>query len=103
MSSYVVPSFDMISDAEKEYHADLMLRAGNTRSPLFKVFTRRYKSKPPKQENLENILPDWVKNHVFQETNENDIEFRVITFKFLTIVFSQLSRQIFLIVKKYIF
>ena len=75
-------SFDMISDAEKEYHANLMMEAGNTSSPLFIIFSRRLPSEPPQQENLEDLLPDWVKNHVFQETNEEDIEFRVITISY---------------------
>ena len=75
-------SFDMISDAEKEYHANLMLKAGNTRSPLYKIFTRRYQPKQQQQENLEGILPDWVKNYVFRETNEEDIEFRVIVISY---------------------
>jgi hypothetical protein len=75
-------SFDMISDSEKEYLANLMLEAGNTRSPLFTIVSARLPSKPPVQENLEDILPDWVKNHVFQDTNEEDIGFRVITISY---------------------
>ena len=75
-------SFDMISDAEKEYYANLMLETGCTRSPLFKIFSTRLPSEPPVQENLEDLLPDWVKNLVFQETNEEDIEFRVITISY---------------------
>ena len=70
-------SFDMISDAEKEYHANLMLEFGCTRSPLFPIFSRRLQPEPPVHENLEDLLPDWIKNHVFQETNEEDIEFMV--------------------------
>ena len=84
-------TFDMISDAEKEYHANLMLKAGNTRSPLFQIFSMRYQSQPPQPENFDNMLPDWVKNYVFQETNEKDIEFRVITFKFVTHLFFSLK------------
>ena len=75
-------SFDMISDTEKEYYANLMLEFGCTRSPLFKVFSMRLPSEQPEQENLDDILPDWVKNYVFQETNEEDIEFRVITISY---------------------
>ena len=59
-----------------------MLEAGNTRSPLYTIFSRRLPSKPPVQENLEDLLPDWVKNYVFQDTNEEDIGFRVITISY---------------------
>ena len=38
-------SFDMISDEEKEYHANLMFEAGNTSSPLYTIFVKRYPSK----------------------------------------------------------
>ena len=79
-------SFDMISDAEKEYHANLMLEFGCTRSPLFPIFSRRLQPEPPVHENLEDLLPDWIKNHVFQETNEEDIEFMVITI-FYSLIF----------------
>ena len=70
-------SFDMISDAEKEYHVNLMRKHGNTRSPLFRMMSLKH-PETPVQKNLEDILPDWVKKHVFQETNDIDIEFRVI-------------------------
>ena len=72
-------SFDMISDTEKEYLANLMLKHGNTRSPLYKIVSKRLPSKQQEPENLEGLLPDWVKIQAFQETNEKDIEFRVIT------------------------
>ena len=48
VENYKMPklSFDMISDEEKEKHATLMLIAGNTSSPLFKLCSNRYPSKP---------------------------------------------------------
>ena len=88
-------SFDMISDTEKEYLANLMLKHGNTRSPLYKIVSKRLQSKTKGPENLECILPDWVKNHVFQETNEEDIEFRVITISYYYIFKTSMNKTCF--------
>ena len=70
-------SFDMISDAEKEYHVNLMRKHGNTRSPLLRMMSLKH-PETPVQKNLEDILPDWVIKNVFRETNDIDIDFRVI-------------------------
>ena len=74
-------TFDMISDEEKEYHANLMLKHGNTASPLYTVFSERLPSTASEPQDYDNLLPEWLKTRVFADTNDIDIPFQVITFK----------------------
>jgi hypothetical protein len=64
-------NFDMISDEAKEYHANLMLEAGNTNSPLYKLCQMRYQDEPTNVEDLD--IPEWVKILVFVNTNDDDV------------------------------
>ena len=72
-------TFEMISDSEKEYLANLMEEFGNTSSPFYTILSSTWPSTDSVPENYDDVLPDWVKTHIFAPTNDNDIPFRVIT------------------------
>ena len=69
-------AFDMITDEAKEYHANLMLEAGNTDSPLYKLCQMRYQDEPSNVENVE--VPEWVKLLVFICTNDDDVPHTIV-------------------------
>ena len=75
---YKIPAmnFDMITDAAKEKHYKLMLNAGNSESPLFKLCKMRL---PSTSETNIPTLPHWIKQFVFRETTEEDFPDRVIS------------------------
>ena len=70
--------FDMISNQAKEDLAKLMLESGNIESPLYTLCSERLPNDSEEDENEEEVFPDWIQIHVFKETNENEIKFRVI-------------------------
>ena len=67
-------TFERISDERKEYHANLMLNAGNTESPFYTICQMRGQPNlPTNATNLE--LPEWINELVFCDTDEQNLPF----------------------------
>ena len=63
----------------------MMFDSGNIQSPLYYLCVNRFPNDNEAEiqvENIDTFFPDWVKNYVFQETDENSIQFRVIFYSF---------------------
>ena len=82
----------MISNQAKAELAQSMRESGNTLSPLYTLAVEQLPNDSEEDENEEAVVADWIQMHVFKETSENEIKFRVFfIFKLIPMTTTQIN------------